>query len=107
MPAFQVLIALILYGMFHSLTAAVGWKARVAAVIGERAFLGLYRLAYSIVSVVILLPILALMAAQPGRTVWSTSGLTASVLLALRVMAGIGLAFALLHACTVRGGGPR
>jgi protein-S-isoprenylcysteine O-methyltransferase Ste14 len=97
MPAIQVLITLLLYGAFHSLTAAIGWKARMAVVIGDRAFLGLYRLAYSIVSVVTLLPILALMAAQPGRTVWSTSGLTASVLLALRVMAGIGLALALLQ----------
>jgi methanethiol S-methyltransferase len=95
MPAIQVLIALLLYGVFHSLTAALGWKARVAAVIGERAFLGLYRLAYSIVSVVTLVPILDLMAAQPGRTVWSASGLTASVLSAFRVMAWIGLAAAL------------
>lgn len=97
MPAFQVLIALLLYGVLHSLTAAIGWKARVAAVVGERAFLGLYRLAYSIVSVVALLPILGLMSDTPGNTVWSTSGLLASVLSALRALGGFGLALALVQ----------
>ena len=102
MPAFQVLIALLLYGVLHSLTAATGWKARVAAVIGERAFLGLYRLAYSIVSVVTLLPILGLMSAQPGGTMWSISGLMASVLSALRVLGGFGLALALVQIDSLR-----
>jgi protein-S-isoprenylcysteine O-methyltransferase Ste14 len=97
MPAFQVLTAMLLYGAFHSLTAATWWKTRVAALVGERAFLGLYRLAYSIVSVLTLLPVLALMAAWPGGTVWSASGTTASVLLALRVTAGLGLFLALVQ----------
>jgi protein-S-isoprenylcysteine O-methyltransferase Ste14 len=97
MPAFQVLTALLLYGAFHSLTATTWWKTRVAALVGERAFLGLYRLAYSIVSVLTLLPVLALMTAQQGETVWSASGTTASVLLALRVTAGLGIVLALVR----------
>jgi methanethiol S-methyltransferase len=97
MPAFQVLTALLLYGAFHSLTAATWWKRRVAALVGERAFLGLYRLAYSIVSVLTLLPVFALMAARPGGTVWSASGMTASALLALRVTAGLGIVLALVR----------
>ena len=88
---------MLLYGALHSLTATPGWTTRVAALVGERAFLGLYRLAYSIVSVLTLVPVLALMASRPGRTVWSVSGMTADVLLALRVIAGIGLALALLQ----------
>jgi methanethiol S-methyltransferase len=97
MPAFRVLTALLLYGAFHSLTAATWWKTRVAALVGERAFLGMYRLAYSIVSVLTLLPVLALMTAQPGETVWSASGTTASVLLALRLTAGLGIVLALVR----------
>jgi protein-S-isoprenylcysteine O-methyltransferase Ste14 len=97
MPALQVLTALLLYGAFHSLTAAAWWKSRVAALVGERAFLGLYRLAYSIVSVLTLLPVLAWMAARPGASVWSASGPTASVLLALRVTAGLGIVLALVR----------
>jgi protein-S-isoprenylcysteine O-methyltransferase Ste14 len=95
MPTLYVLTALLLYGALHSLTAGLWWKRRVAALVGERAFLGLYRLAYSIVSVVTLLPILALMKVQPGGVVWSVSGMTASVLWVLRGMAGVGLALAL------------
>jgi hypothetical protein len=37
MPAFQVLTALVLYGAFHSLTAATWWKTRVVALVGHRA----------------------------------------------------------------------
>jgi protein-S-isoprenylcysteine O-methyltransferase Ste14 len=97
MPALQVLSALLLYGALHSLTAGTWWKTRVATLIGERAFLGLYRLAYGIVSIVTLLPVLALMTARPGNTLWSASGATASALLLLRVMAGVGLALALVQ----------
>ena len=97
MPAFQALTALLLYGAFHSLTAATWWKMRVTALVGERAFLGLYRLAYSIVSVLTLLPVLALMAARPGGMVWSASGTPASMLLALRVTAGLGIVLALVR----------
>ena len=97
MPALQVLTALLLYGTFHSLMAGIWWKTRVSTLVGERTFLGLYRLAYSLVSVVTLLPVLALMTAQPGHTVWNASGTTASVLLSLRVMAGFGLVLALLQ----------
>jgi protein-S-isoprenylcysteine O-methyltransferase Ste14 len=102
MPALQVLTALLLYGAFHSLTAGIWWKTRVATLVGEQAFLGLYRLAYSIVSVVTLVPVLALMTARPGNTVWSASGMTASVLLMFRVMAGFGLALALVQIDTLR-----
>jgi protein-S-isoprenylcysteine O-methyltransferase Ste14 len=98
----ELLTALLLYGVLHSLTAATAWKAQVAGRLGERAFLGLYRLSYSIVSVVTLLPVLVLMAARPGRTVWSASSGVADVLSTLRVLAGIGLALALLQIDTLR-----
>ncbi len=88
---------MLLYGTFHSLTAAVWWKTRVAALVGQRAFLGLYRLAYSIASVLTLLPVLALMAAGPGGIVWSVSGMAASALLALRVTVGVGILLALVQ----------
>jgi protein-S-isoprenylcysteine O-methyltransferase Ste14 len=97
MGALESLAAVLLYGAFHSLTAATAWKTRVAALVGERAFLGLYRLSYSMLSALTLLPVLAVMAARPGRTVWSASGITADVLLVLRVVAVIGLALALLQ----------
>src|SRR5262249_5125473 len=97
MRTLELLAGRLLYGELHRLTAATAWKARVAARVGERVFHGLYRLSYTVVSVVSLLPILALMAAGPGRTVWTASGVTVDVLRALRVAAVIGLALALLQ----------
>lgn len=97
MATLEVLAALLLYGAFHSLTASCAWKARATRLFGERASHGLYRLSYSIVSVLTLLPVLRLMAARPGAIVWSTSPMAAGVLLTLRAVAGIGLALALLQ----------
>ena len=59
--------------------------------------LGLYRLSYSIVSVLTFLPVLSLVTAGPGQTVWNAEGMTAGALLATRAMAGIGLAMAFLQ----------
>jgi protein-S-isoprenylcysteine O-methyltransferase Ste14 len=97
MATLEVLAAMLIYGALHSLTAASGWKARVAARIGDRAFLGLYRLGYTVVSVMTLLPVLALMAWEPRHTVWSASGAAAATLTTLRVLAVIGLSLALLQ----------
>jgi protein-S-isoprenylcysteine O-methyltransferase Ste14 len=97
MEVLEVLTALLLYGAFHSATASTACKARAAGLVGERASLGLYRLSYSIVSVLTLLPVLSLMAVRPGQTVWNLEGTTADLLLAVRGMAGVGLTMALLQ----------
>ena len=102
MGTLAVLGALLLYGALHSATASDRWKGRVSGLLGERAFLGLYRLFYSIVSMLTLLPILRLMAAWPGRTVWSVEGMAADVLLVVRALSGIGLAAALLQIDVLR-----
>lgn len=102
MGTLEVLAALLVYGAFHSLTATTAWKARVTGLLGERTFLGLYRVSYSFVSVLTLLPVLGLMGSRPGRIVWSADRMTADVLFVLRVMAGIGLALALLQIDALR-----
>lgn len=102
MNTLGVLASLLLYGAFHSATASAACKARVASLVGERAFLGLYRLSYSIVSVLTFLPVLSLMTARPAQTVWNAQGMTASALLVTRVMAAIGLATALLQIDALR-----
>jgi protein-S-isoprenylcysteine O-methyltransferase Ste14 len=99
--AIKVLTALLAYGAFHSATASTVWKARVAGLMGERAFLGLYRLFYSVISVLTLLPVVGLLA-RPGSTVWNAEGVTADALLAIRAMAGIGAAAALLQIDALR-----
>jgi protein-S-isoprenylcysteine O-methyltransferase Ste14 len=98
----EPLLALLLYGAFHSATASAACKARVAGLVGEGAFLGLYRLSYSVVSALTFLPVLAVMAGGPGRLVWHAEGVAADALLAIRATAGIGSAVALLQIDALR-----
>jgi protein-S-isoprenylcysteine O-methyltransferase Ste14 len=93
----KTLVALLVYGALHSLMAAPWFKAVSTRVMGERAYLGSYRMLYSIVSVLTLLPVLALMAAQPGRTVWRVDGKAADIILVVRALGAIGLLIALLQ----------
>jgi len=102
MIALGVLAALLLYGAFHSATASAACKARVEGLVGERAFLGLYRLSYSVMSVLTLVPIVSLMTGRPGPTIWHAEGVAAYVLLAIRGLAGIGVAAALLQIDALR-----
>lgn len=97
METLEALTALLLYGALHSATASQSCKARAAALVGERAFFGLYRLSYSVISVLTLMPVLALMAARPGQTVWDAEGMTTDLLFAIRVVGIIGLTLALLQ----------
>jgi methanethiol S-methyltransferase len=97
MELLKVLVAVLVYGTFHSLMAAPWFKALSARVMGERAYLGLYRMLYSIISVLTLLPVLTLMAAQSGRTVWRVNGMAADILLLIRALGAIGLLIALLQ----------
>lgn len=102
MSALAVLMALLLYGALHSGTASAAFKARVSGLMGERAFLGLYRLSYTIVSVVTLVPVLILMGVLRKETIWNAEGTTASLLLATRALAVLGLAIALLQIDALR-----
>jgi len=64
---------------------------------GERAFLGLYRLSYSVVSVLTFLPVMILMGTLPGETLWHADGTAASLLTVVRGLALLGLLTAFLQ----------
>ena len=97
MGAIAVLAAMLVYGVVHSITASAAFKDRVAGLMGERAFLGLYRLFHSVLSVLTLLPVMVLMGALPGETLWRLEGMTATLLTAIRVLAVFGLLTAFLQ----------
>ena len=84
-----VIAAMIVYGVFHSLTAAIGVKALFVTLMGQRAYLGFYRLFYNIVSGITLLPVFWLIADQPGENIWSLDGAPA---LLFRLLQLIGIA---------------
>jgi protein-S-isoprenylcysteine O-methyltransferase Ste14 len=92
-----ILSALLLWGAGHSLTAALGVKAGFVRLFGARAYLGLYRLLYNGLSVLSLLPILALIATGSGQLVWQAEGALAGLLVALQGVGLLGLGVSLLQ----------
>jgi len=93
----NVILAMVAFGVLHSLTAAIGVKALFVSIMGQRGYLGLYRLFYNTLSVITFLPVLALVAAQPGETLWSFDGILAGVLVALQFLGLLGLLISLLQ----------
>jgi len=81
------------YAALHSLLATLGVKHLV-----ERrlpAFARAYRLAFNLVAIALLLPVLALVHANPGPVLWQWSGAAAWVARALMLAAAIGFALSL------------
>ncbi|MBZ0306368.1 MAG: hypothetical protein K8I82_09905, partial [Anaerolineae bacterium] len=97
METVNILLALLMFGVFHSLMAAVGFKALMLSLVGERAYLGLYRLFYNIVSVVTFVPVLLWAAVEPGDTLWSLDGATAGIFIMLQGVGLLGLLISLLQ----------
>lgn len=99
MPAeiVNVLLALTAFAVIHSLAAAPASKRAARALLGERAYHGLYRLLYNAFSAITLLPVLAVLAAGPGEVVWRAEGIAATLLTLAQVVALIGAAVASLQ----------
>ena len=62
--------AALVYGLFHSVTASLGFKRWLAGILGER-LSRYYRLVYSGLAVITLLPVMALAALVPDRTIYA------------------------------------
>ena len=73
------------YGAVHSLLAAAGFKARVAALAPR--WVPAYRLAYNLVALVALLPVLVLLARHPGPWLWRWQGVWAWLMNGLALLA--------------------
>ncbi|NDJ74669.1 MAG: hypothetical protein GYB65_00300 [Chloroflexi bacterium] len=95
--AITTLLALFAFAVFHSLTVLVPVKAGFAALVGQRAYLGLYRLLYNIVSVLTFLPVLAVMYANPGPTIWAADAALSAVLMAVQIIGVLGAGVAALQ----------
>lgn len=92
-----VFMLLLAYGAFHSVLAANHFKAFIVTVIGKRAYLGLYRLFYNVVATLTLLPVLLVIAAKPGDTIWQIGSPLSYLLWAIQAVGLIGLAISLLQ----------
>lgn len=88
--AVNVLLALTAFAVIHSLTAAPASKRAARALLGERAYHGLYRLLYNVFSAITFLPVLAVIAARPGDVVWRADGIAAALLTLVQIASLIG-----------------
>lgn len=102
-----VVAAMLAYGVFHSLTAAIGIKAVFAALMGQRAYLGFYRLFYNTVSTITLLPVFVLMAAEPGSNIWRLDGLPGMVFRVVQLVGVVGVLISFLQIDALRFAGLR
>jgi protein-S-isoprenylcysteine O-methyltransferase Ste14 len=98
----KMILALLAFGLLHSLLAAIGIKALFVTLMGQRGYLGLYRVFYNMVSGITLITILAWGAAQPGEVIWQLDGLARLVFFAIQGIGMIGLLVSLLQIDTLR-----
>lgn len=89
--------AIMLYGIIHSLLAALGIKSLFRKLIGERAYQGWYMLFFNVIAVILLLPVLWLLASDSDETIWRIDAPWRYALLAVQAVGLIGLALSLLQ----------
>jgi methanethiol S-methyltransferase len=87
---------MLIYGIVHSLLAALNVKDAFRRRFGERAYHGLYRLFYNAFALVTLVPIALLVVFRPGDTVWQVDLRWELPLLAIQALGLMGFALALL-----------
>lgn len=68
--ALLILLACFAYGLFHSWMASHGFKQQIRDLLGQRFADRYYRLIFNLVSVVTLLPVLALAGLLPDRSLY-------------------------------------
>lgn len=93
----NVLVGLLLFGALHSLMAAIGVKAVFVSLMGQRGYLGLYRLFYNAVSGITFLPLLWLLVDQPGKLIWDFSGGLALLFRGVQAAGLLGLSLSFLQ----------
>ncbi len=64
------LLAMLFFAVIHSLMATMGFKNRIAALVGRRVYEGFYRLFYNVVSVIIFLPVPLAIILSPSTILW-------------------------------------
>ncbi|MFK7804298.1 MAG: NnrU family protein [Anaerolineae bacterium] len=92
-----LIVSFVVWAIFHSITAAQGFKDWVARFTGERVYQGFYRLFYSAVSVITLLPVLYFYWQLPDRPLYSVPAPFSWLMIGLQVAGFIGLTVSVLQ----------
>ena len=96
------LLALALFGILHSLLAAIGLKRAARRIMGQRAFDGLYRLLYNAFSALSLIPVGLAIFLLPAQTLWRVPQPWAVGLLLIQGLSALALVGATLQADPLR-----
>ena len=96
------LLALLVFGLLHSLLAAIGFKQMARQIMGPRLFEGMYRLLYNIFSAIALIPVVLVLAFLPSHPLWRVPMPWAAVLLLVQGIAATALIGATLQADPLR-----
>lgn len=92
------LISFVIWALVHSITASTATKTAFRNRFGDRAYQGFYRLIYNLISLVTLLPILAILwSLVPQFTLWIIPTPWRFITMGIQLLALIGLAISLLQ----------
>ncbi len=86
-----VLLALLVFGLVHSILASLWFKALFARALGEAAYRRWYRLFFNLVAGVTLVPVLALLALLPSPVIYTIPFPWVALTAAIQLLAAVGL----------------
>ena len=92
-----LIVSFTLFAVIHSITAAQSFKDWIARLMGERAYQGFYRLIYSAVSAMTLIPIAYFYLQLPNRSLYTVPAPWAWFLFGLQAAGLIGLTISVLQ----------
>ncbi|MCA9979632.1 MAG: DUF1295 domain-containing protein [Anaerolineales bacterium] len=92
---FAFVLNFVLWAALHSLTAVTATKERATAVLGQRAYEGLYRLLYNLFAVVTFLPVLYSYLILPDAPLWAVPTPWRWGMWGLQGLGALGLLYAL------------
>lgn len=102
-PSFYgILLACALYGALHSTLASPPVKAAAARAVGRPVYHRFYRLFFSIMAALTLLPLLALVAWLPDRRIYAIPAPWADLTLLLQAAAVVGVLYTVLQTGALR-----
>lgn len=95
-----LILAILLWGVVHSITASLGFKESLRRVLGN-GFMRLYRLLYNLFSVISFIPILYLMVVLPDESLYQAPSPLNYVMLAGQGISAVLLVVAVLQTDTL------
>lgn len=92
-----VFLALLLYGLVHSILASKETKDAIRKRVGDRVYHGFYRAGFNIFAIISILPVLYLVGANPGDTVYSLNADWETPMTIIQIVGMIGFVVSLVQ----------